>query len=273
MTPFRVDHTITDGIERIVYRPERRRFKTPLLMQHGMWHGAWYWQPWQEHFALQGWESHAYSLPGHGKSPAQRSIRWCTFDYYLKFLAAEAANLSRTPVILGHSMGGALTQRYLKKVGDLPAAALVASWPSRSIMPDLLDWIGRDPLGIVLSLLTLTSTPAVRNVERAADLLITGGAQMRPEELFARLGPESIWIVLQHQPPFWSPPLKTGTPLLWIAGTHDKATKEANHRASASSYSADYIVVEGAGHNLMMDKRSSEAAEAIHQWLVAQEIA
>jgi len=273
MTSFDVEHTITDGIERIVYRPDAPRFKTPLLMQHGMWHGAWCWRSWQERLAERGWESHAYSLPGHGGSPAQRAIRWCTFDYYLKFLAAEAAALPRTPAIVGHSMGGALTQRYLKKVGDLPAAVLVASWPARSIIPDLFDWIARDPRGIVLSLLTLTATPAVRNMERAADLLITPGATLTDVELFTRLCPESLWIVLQHQPPFWFPPLKTETPLLWLAGTRDKATKEANHRASAASYNADYVVVDGAGHNLMMDKRSAEAVEAVHQWLIEQEIA
>lgn len=221
---------------------------------------------------MQGWECHAYSLPGHGRSPGQRAVRWCTFGYYLKFLADEIARLPRRPVVLGHSMGGALTQRYLKQAADLPAAVLVASWPARSIMPDLLDWIVRDPWGIILSLLTLSSTPAVRNVGRAADLLITRGARVTPDELFKMLGPESMWIVLQHQPPFWSPRLKTRTPLLWIAGTHDKATKEARHRASAESYAADYVVVKGAGHNLMMDGRSSEAAGSIHQWLISQKI-
>lgn len=140
-------------------------------------------------------------------------------------------------------------------------------------MPDLFDWIRHDPQGIILSLLTLTSMPAVRNAARAADLLITQDALITPEDLFGRLGPESMWIVLQHQRPFWSPRLKTGTPLLWIAGTHDKATKECRHRSSAASYTADYVAVEGAGHNLMMDGRSGEAAEAIHQWMAVREIA
>ncbi len=44
---FRVTHTLDDGIERIVYTPRERRFETPLLMQHGMWHGAWCWKAWQ----------------------------------------------------------------------------------------------------------------------------------------------------------------------------------------------------------------------------------
>jgi len=272
MTSFHIDHTITDGIERIVYRPEKPRYKTPLLMQHGMWHGAWYWQPWQQLLAIWGWESHAFSLPGHGKSPEQRSIRWCTLDYYLEFLATEVQRLPQPPVILGHSMGGALTQRYLKKKGDLPAAVLVASWPSKSILPDFLEWMPRDPLGLVLALLTLTAAPGVRSAERAADLLITENALLTPAELHSRLGPESLWVLLQHQPPFWSPPLRTRTPLLWVAGTHDRATSEAHHRASATSYSADYVVLEGAGHNLMLDKKSPEAARAVHDWLVEQGI-
>ncbi len=52
-------HTIEDGIERIVYIPRKRRFDTPIVMQHGMWHGAWCWARWQELFAAWGWETHA----------------------------------------------------------------------------------------------------------------------------------------------------------------------------------------------------------------------
>ena len=39
-------HTVEDGIERIVYVPKERRLETPIVMQHGMWHGAWCWQLW-----------------------------------------------------------------------------------------------------------------------------------------------------------------------------------------------------------------------------------
>src|SRR5512139_2990083 len=36
-------HTLKDGIERIVYIPKQRKHVTPILMQHGMFHGAWTW--------------------------------------------------------------------------------------------------------------------------------------------------------------------------------------------------------------------------------------
>jgi pimeloyl-ACP methyl ester carboxylesterase len=104
--PFHVQHSVENGIERVVYTPVERRFETPILMQHGMWHGAWCWQQWQELFAGWGWESYAFSLPGHAGSPTQRPVYFCTLTYYLKFLKAEVARLPRKPVLMGHSMGG-----------------------------------------------------------------------------------------------------------------------------------------------------------------------
>jgi pimeloyl-ACP methyl ester carboxylesterase len=120
---YTIRHTIEDGIERIVYIPKQRRFETPLLLVHGIWHGAWCWQFWQELFAAWGWESVAFSQPGHAGSPEQRTIRLCTLDYYLAFVKSEVERPPRQPVMIGHSMGGALTQWYLKHVGDdLPAS-------------------------------------------------------------------------------------------------------------------------------------------------------
>ena len=144
---FMIQRSVEDGIERVTYTPKFRRFGTPILMQHGMWHGAWCWEPWQELFAGWGWESHAYSLPGHGASPVQRSLRWATLNYYLEFLKAEIQRLPHRPVLMGHSMGGALTQMYLKSSHDLPAAVLVASWPSHTMLPSIFRSVRRDPLG------------------------------------------------------------------------------------------------------------------------------
>jgi len=54
---YDVQHTVENGIERVIYTPRQRRFETPILMQHGMWHSAWCWQHWQELFAEWGWEN------------------------------------------------------------------------------------------------------------------------------------------------------------------------------------------------------------------------
>ena len=270
---FTVIHRVEDGIERIVYLPKQRRFDTPVLMQHGMWHAAWCWHLWQELLAEWGWESHAVSLPGHGKSPTQRPVKLCTLDYYLAFLKVEIDRLPRRPILMGHSMGGALAQWYLKHVDDLPAVVLVAPWVSHSVLRDgLVRYARLDPLGAVLTSLTWSATPWVRNPYRAAKALISDEAVYSPEELYARLDPESALILYQHNPPFWSPARNVQTPMLWLAAEKDALIGESSQRSSAAHYEADYVVCERAGHNLMMEHNYRKTAEVIHEWLVQQGI-
>lgn len=267
-------HTVEDGIERIVYIPRQRHFQTPILMQHGMWHGAWCWHLWCELLAGWGWETIAFSLPGHANSPEQRPIALCTLDYYLRFLKAEVERLPRPPVLMGHSMGGALTQWYLKYAGDgLPAAVLVAPWTSHSTFVDsLVRVLKLDPLCFPLMMLAWDAWPMVRSPDRAARVLISSKAICSPQELFVRLGRESALVLYQHNPPFWSPPHNLATPMLWLAGEIDAVIGQAGQRRSAEYYHADYIVVEQAGHNLMMEHNYRDTVLTIHDWLVGRGI-
>ncbi|MCZ7546253.1 MAG: lysophospholipase [Anaerolineae bacterium] len=271
---FQRTHTVEGGIERVVYTPAERRFATPILMQHGMYHGAWCWRHWQELFAELGWETHAHSLPGHAASPAQRPVRWCTLGYYLRFLRAEVERLPRRPVLIGHSMGGALAQWYFRHVGgDLPAAVLVAPWPLRTILPkEIVRWMRLDLRGLLLMWLTLSATPMIRTPARAAKMFVTEGALYTQDALHARLGPESGWVMLQHNPPLWRPasPAQVSAPLLWLVGERDALIGVEAERASAAHYAAEFVVAPGAGHNLMMERNYRETAMLIHDWLVAQ---
>lgn len=268
---FSIQQSINNGIERITYTPKRRRFETPILMQHGMWHGAWCWQHWQELFAAWGWESHAISLPGHAGSPAQRPVYFCTLGYYLRFLKAEVERLlPRKPVLMGHSMGGALTQWYLKHVGDdLPAAVLVAPWDLRGNFADgaIRRWLRLDPLGVLLVSLSGSAWPYIRTPKHAAQKLISPQAIYTPEELHARLGSESAWVMIQHNPPWWRPPEQVKTPLLWLAGDMDTVIGVEAEGRSAAYYQADLVIVPKAAHNLMMEHNYRETAETIHDWL------
>jgi pimeloyl-ACP methyl ester carboxylesterase len=266
-------HTVEDGIERIVYTPKQRKHRTPILMQHGMFHNAWTWQWWQPLLAEWGWESVAVSLPGHGGSPVQRQIELCTLDYYLGFLKAEVDRLEQPPVLMGHSMGGALTQWYLKYCGDLPAAVLVAPWVSHSVMLDGMPRVLQlDPVLLLLVSLAWSSNPWIRSPQRAARLFITDGALVTPEELHDHLGPESTLVVFQHNPPFWTPPDDVRTPLLWVTGGKDAVVSVKGATHSAEFYQAEHLIVPEAGHNLMMDVGYWETARSIVEWLEKLEL-
>jgi pimeloyl-ACP methyl ester carboxylesterase len=103
-------------------------------------------------------------------------------------------------------------------------------------------------------------------------MFIHSGALYSPEELHARLGPESFLVLAQYNPLWWSPAASTSIPLLWLAGAADTLIAEPEARRSAEHYQAEYITIPGAGHNLMMEKGYQETAETIHNWLIQMDI-
>ena len=268
MTDYDIIHEVKEGIERIHYIPHRPNGAPPIVMQHGMWHGAWCWSHWQARLADLGWESHAHSLPAHGQSPAQRPLRWCTLNYYLTFLRAEIERMPRKPILMGHSMGGALTQWYLKDVADdLPAAVLVAAWNSHEMQSSVLNAMWRDPIGGLLCFANLMASPMVRSPWAVSQLLISQNAVISPESLAEQVGGESWWVLLQYNPLLWQPKKTPTTPLLWIIPEEDHAVLASTQTRSARFYNADVIRAPQAGHNVMIERDHQALADQIDVWL------
>jgi pimeloyl-ACP methyl ester carboxylesterase len=272
---YTIKHYIEDGIEHIVYTPKEQRYETPILMQHGMWHGAWCWQQWQELFAEWGWQSIAISLPGHANSPLQKPMTEITLDYYLAFLRDEMAKFDSPPILMGHSMGGAISQWYLRYVSnDLPAVVLVGSWVYADAQQDGVSrFLQLDPIGVMMTFWTRTAEQYMRSPKIAAKLLISDHCIYTPEELHKKLGSESGIVMMQHNPPFWKPADSIRAPLLYVAGEKDAVVSIEGGRCTAEHYKGDFILVPDCAHNIMMDAHYKETAQQIHDWLQKQSIA
>ncbi len=264
---FTYRHHVENGIEWLSYIPRQRNDLPPILLVHGMWHGAWCWRWWQECLAEWGWESHSISLPGHGGSPTQRPIRLCTLGYYLKFVRAAVEALPQSPILFGHSMGGALAQWYLRDVGNLPAAVLVAPWALyRGFGASIKAFFRLDWQGNFLSYLVMRSEWA-RTPEHAGKALLSADSLLSPQELYDQLGPESLVVVWQHARP-WRIPATLTTPILWLGGERDALIPEYAARRAASIYpTATYVKVAGAAHNIMMEHNTREIAGQVDRWL------
>lgn len=269
---YTVRHTIEDGIERVEFQPDAPRFNTPLFFHHGMWHGAWVWDSWQALFAQWGWQSVASSLPGHGGSLVQRPVDECTLDYYLGFVRDEVQRLPQRPVYLGHSMGGALGQWYLRYIGDdLPAMVMLAAWTHQNAWLDSLPLFLRLGLKPVFEIYQQGNAwPWVSTPERAGRLLLGPNATWTAEQLHQRLGSESTLVMLQQNPPTWHPPKSIRTPMLWLAAEKDAVISASAAHRSARYYGADFMLVSGSGHNFMMDSSSEDTARKVHDWLASR---
>ena len=136
-----VAHTLTAMLEVIDKGYVRESHPVPLLFVHGAWHAAWCWD---EHFlsffADKGYRALAVSLRGHGSSPTPKPLRTCSVADYVQDVGLVADSLPRRPVVIGHSMGGLIVQKYLES-HHAPVGVLMASTPPRGYLGSGLRWI------------------------------------------------------------------------------------------------------------------------------------
>lgn len=123
-----------NGIEIHSCLPEHATGKPPLLFVHGAFAGGWMWtETFMPFLAQAGYPCHALSLRGHGGSDGREHINWHSVADYVDDLKAVVDWLGETPVLVGHSMGGFIVQKYLEH-RPARAAALICSVPPQGLI-------------------------------------------------------------------------------------------------------------------------------------------
>ncbi len=256
-----------NSIEHIIRQPADRIHETPILLQHGAWHGSWCWEGWLDYFSSLGYEAHAISWPGHGNSPLnKRHINLYTMGNYVDTLAGEIGKISPTPIVVGHSMGATVLQKYLEK-HQLPGAVLLASMPAKGSFPMILRFMRRHPLPCLKWLLTFNMYHWVATPELAQDLLLSSDTTVDVAKLHKQLVNESQTLALPTLVPYFAKLNQAKTPVLVIAGDRDAIFTVAEERATAERYEAEFVVFEGQAHNLMIEPAWQQVADTIDDWI------
>jgi pimeloyl-ACP methyl ester carboxylesterase len=257
-------------LEVIDKRPSREPHRASLLFVHGAWHGAWCWdEHFLDFFAEQGYRSLAVSLRGHGNSSAPKPMRLCSIADFVDDVASVANSLPQPPVVIGHSMGGFVVQKYLES-HDAPAAVLVASIPPSGITKFLLRCIKRHPWRMARSLAMTKSLRGVAGTPEMAreiffselaseDDVLRYTAQLC-EEYAARIALDLLRLNLPR------PNLVT-TPLLVLGAEDDVCFTQAEVRATAAAYRTEAEMYPKMSHDMMLDPGWVSVAERIHAWL------
>ncbi|OAD23522.1 hydrolase, alpha/beta fold family protein, partial [Candidatus Thiomargarita nelsonii] len=129
--------------------PSTISHKTPILFVHGAWHGAWCWKEnFLPHFAKNGYQAYALSLRGHGNSPTDKKLNRLRIADYVADIEKEVNKMSQKPILIGHSMGGFVVQKYLE-THPVPAAILMASLPPQGILRTSLAIFRRHPMAFL----------------------------------------------------------------------------------------------------------------------------
>lgn len=250
------------------YPAAGKAHSTPLLFVHGAWHGAWCWsEHYLDYFAQNGFAAHAVSLRGHGLSEGRQDLKWARVSDYVTDVANAAKQLPAAPVVIGHSMGGFIAQKYLEN-NFAPAAVLLASAPTKGMIPAAFRFGQRQPLACMKMLMTFDLYPLVATMQRAQEALFSDSMEIGKVLTYSqRLQSESMMAFLDMFLVNLPDPNKIKSPMLVLGAGQDAVftRKETEETAQAFRTKAEFF--EGMSHDIMLDPKWQESADRILSWL------
>lgn len=240
----------------------------PLLFVHGAWHAAWCWnEHFLGYFADHGYRALAVSFRGHGASGIDKPLRDCTVDDYVADIASVADSLPVPPVVIGHSMGGLIVQKYLE-TNTAPAGVLMASIPPQGNVGSSLRWLRRRPGQAVKMAITGKSLRYINTPEQAREKFFSANT---PEDVVAdcaaRLQEDSSRVSIDCLVLRLPRPERVTTPLLVLGADQDGAHTRKEVEATARAYRTEAEFFPDMGHNMMLEPGWEAVAERIHGWL------
>jgi pimeloyl-ACP methyl ester carboxylesterase len=249
-------------LEELPSTPPRHR---PILFVHGAWHAAWCWaEHFLPYFAGRGYPAVALSLRGHGQSAGHAGIRGYRLMDYVADVATVAARWSDPPIIIGHSMGGWIVQKYLEHY-SAPAVVLLAPMSCAGIRQTTL----RSAMRFPPAWLRLILTGQITNRQMAHfSFWLADMPMAQVDAYYRRLEPESLQVIPDScQIPLGTPcdPL----PILVLGAADDMIFTPESIQTIAQRYQIRAEILPNTAHDMMLGAGWQRVANRIAAWLEA----
>jgi pimeloyl-ACP methyl ester carboxylesterase len=258
---------VTVYLERISCVPRAAERAAPVIFVHGSWHGAWCWsEHFLPYFARHGYASHAFDLRGHGKSEGGRRLRRTSIADYVADLSQVVGDLDALPVLVGHSMGGVIVQRYLRS-HQAAAAVLLATLPPHGGIPAIMRLAARHPLAVLKANATMSPHHLISTPRLAQEAFFSDDIPAeRLRAYVSCLQQESyrafLDMMLLNRPHPKQPP----TPVLVLGAERDTFFTRKEVEATARAYRTEATLFPMA-HNMMLEDGWEDVADHIVRWL------
>ncbi len=198
-------------------------------------------------------------------------MQTCSVADFVNDVDSVANSLPTQPVVIGHSLGGFVVQKYLE-AHDAPAGVLIASVPTRGVGGFLLRGVKRHPWHAIRSTVTTRSLHGFNTPELArehfyspqtAESDVVRYAARLEEEFTGRITVDTLLLDLPE-------PERVTTPLLVLGAACDGCFTQEEIRATARAYRTEAEIFPNMGHNMMVEPGWETVAQRIHTWLDAR---
>jgi pimeloyl-ACP methyl ester carboxylesterase len=258
-------------IEMISRKSESVTRRPPVFFLHGAWHGAWCWEErFLPYFASRGFDAYAVSLRGHRPCDPDHARNTARIADYVADVSLAADALPEPPVLVGHSMGGLIVQKYLEG-RTAPAAVLMASSPVRGLAGSTARMALRHSGCFLKSCLTGDLTHLIASSELLRESFFSDGPDGPDDETLERyranLRPESFRAFLDMIALELPRPRRVGVPVLVLGAERDAVISRRETERTARSYGTRAVFIPDTAHDMMLEHTWRDAADAIINWL------
>ncbi len=253
----------------IVTRPAIGTKRGTVLFLHGAWCWDWYWQPFfLPYFAAQGYDAVAFNLRGHGESEGVALINSFSIGDYARDLKAVVDGLDR-PLIVGHSMGGFITQTYLTK-HNARGAVLLASASPKPIFAQLFKTFLSQPFSVLRAGISQTVASGSSDLDNLRYQMFSRGPDDRSmDQYLGNIQAESYRAVAAMMTRGIKDANHITTPLLVLGAGQDHLVPPEAVAATAKTYKTTPIMFDEMSHMMMLEPRWRDVADRIIKFEVS----
>ena len=238
--------------------------KGTILFVHGMCQGAWCWdQGFMQEFAKAGYNCYAIDLPLHNKPGKNKAVNNQSIDDYVAFVKKTTDDLGKDVIVVGHSMGGFIAQKFLERY-FCRAVVLLASVPHSGILPGSLRFLMKHPDAFPNLITRDIFGPFVKYAE---DLYASTTDRQKIEHYKSLMRSESFQAVLDMMFKPVKVPNPNKVPMLIAGADDDLVITQKEVKMTAEYYLETPVFFSGLGHNLMLDKDYQVVSGSIIKWL------
>jgi pimeloyl-ACP methyl ester carboxylesterase len=251
--------------------PTGKTQPTPLLFVHGAFAAAEIWDVhFLPYFAQHGYSAYALSLRGHGASEGRAALGYWRLADYVTDLAETIRNLPGNPILIGHSMGGMVIQKYLES-HRAAGVVLMASVPPQGILASLWGMAISNPLLLYkLTLIQLFGAHFADMTTLREAMFSHHTPDTCLEQYLSKMQQESHWVSLDM---LGCDPLRLlphhGIPMLVMGAAQDAFFSTGLIRSIARHYNAEVVIFPDMAHAMMLEANWKQPADHLLHWLRA----
>ena len=255
-----------------------------IVLIHGLFVSKHSWQPWVEYYQAKGYTVLTPAWPGRDQSVAELKQRANdpalaqhtlkeSIDYHVKFVQS----LPEKPIVIGHSMGGLITQ-ILANRQLISAGVAIDSAPPQGVISTKWSFI-KSALPM-LNPFRSTSKPFMMPFEHFQYTFVNGMPLAEQQAIYqSQVVPESLHNLRQSLTSVSRVDFKAEhAPLLLIAGEIDHiipaSLNYSNYRKYRNSKSlTDFKQFAGRNHYIVGQPNWQEVAEYALNWVETKALA